>query len=413
MMTLPTRYRPESAHGFLQNPTDGAQWRSEALAQLKARGIPSPKLERWRYTNLAGFEKANAVPAHKPELSFNPITLPWMVQNSRKLVFANGYLVFGDARLTLGGHLLEVPYDTTPMENFNDGMLWALNTAFMQDGPYLNLHEDATVEIIHVGLGHDHPQLASPRTVIEIAAGVNATIIEQYIADGAGPVHTNAALEIEVAANANLKHIRIQDEGYTRTILSSTHARIAKGATYAHSFLNIGGALSRQEFWMELLEEGAHAAVKGAQLMTGRQHMDTTVLIEHAAANCTSNQTIRNVLAGDAVGVFQGKIHVHKIAQKTDGYQLCNTVMLSDRAAMNTKPELEIYADDVKCSHGNTVGALDDAPLFYLRSRGIPEAEARRMLLTAFIGDLFDALDDNIKDALGKRVAQWLDHGIV
>jgi Fe-S cluster assembly protein SufD len=413
MMTLPTRYRPESAHGFLQNPTDGAQWRSEALAQLKARGIPSPKLERWRYTNLAGFEKANAVPAQKPELSFNPITLPWMVQNSRKLVFANGYLVFGDARLTLGGHLLEVPYDADPMEKFNDGMLWALNTAFMQDGPYLNLHEDATIEIIHVGLGHDHPQLASPRTVIEIAAGLNATIIEQYIADGAGVVHTNAALEIEVAANANLKHIRIQDEGYTRTILSSTHARIARGATYEHSFLNIGGALSRQEFWMELLEEGAHAAVKGAQLVTGRQHMDTTVLIEHAAANCTSNQTIRNVLAGDAVGVFQGKIHVHKIAQKTDGYQLCNTVMLSDRASMNTKPELEIYADDVKCSHGNTVGALDDAPLFYLRSRGIPEAEARRMMLTAFIGDLFDALDDNIKDALNKRVAQWLDHGIV
>ena len=413
MMTLPTRYRPESAHGFLQNPTDGAPWRSEALAQLKARGIPTPKLERWRYTNLAGFEQSNATPAEKPALGFNPITLPWMVQNSRKLVFANGYLVFGDARLTLGGHLLEVPYESAPMDKFNDGMLWALNTAFLQDGPYLNLHDDATIEIIHVGQGHDHPQLASPRTVIEIASGVEATIIEQYIAEGAAPVHTNAAIEIEVAAEAKLKHIRIQDEGYTRTILNTTHIRVAKGAAYENSFLNIGGALSRQEFWVELLEEGAHAAIKGAQLMAGRQHMDTTILIDHAAPDCTSNQTIRNVLTGDAIGVFQGKIHVHQIAQRTDGYQLCNTVMLSDRVNMNTKPELEIYADDVKCSHGTTVGALDETPLFYLRSRGIPEAEARRMMLTAFIGDLFDGLDDNIKAALDQRVAQWLDHGTV
>lgn len=413
MMTLPSRYRPETAHGFLQNPTDGAPWRNEALAQLKARGIPTPKLERWRYTNLSAFEKTGAVPAAKPALSFNPITLPWMIQNSRKLVFANGYLVFGDARLTLASHFLEVPYDAAPMEKFNDGMLWALNTAFMQDGPYLNLHEDATVEIIHVGLGHDHPQLASPRTVIEIAPGVNATIIEQYVADGAAPVHTNAALEIEVAAGAALQHVRLQDEGYSRTVLTSTHVRLAKEARYENSFLNIGGALSRQEFWFELLEEGAHAGVKGAQLMAGRQHMDTTVLIEHAAPSCTSNQTIRNVLAGEAVGVFQGKVHVHQVAQKTDGYQLCNTVMLSERASMNTKPELEIYADDVKCSHGTTTGALDDTPLFYLRSRGIPEAEARRMMLTAFIGDLFDSLDDNVRAALRARTDQWLDHGII
>jgi Fe-S cluster assembly protein SufD len=412
MTVLATRYRPESAHGFLQNPTDGASWRADALDQLKARGIPTPKLERWRYTNLLAFEKSGATPAEKPALSFNPITLPWMVQNSRKLVFANGYLVFGDARLTLASHLLEVPYDAAPMDNFNDGMLWALNTAFLQDGPYLNLREDATIEIIHVGQGHEAPQLASPRTVIEIAANVKATIIEQFLAEGAAPTHTNAAVEIEIAHGAKLTHIRVQDEGLTRTMLSSTHVRVARDAIYEATFLNMGAATSRQDIWVELKESGSHAAIRGAQLITGRQHMDTMVLIEHAAPDCTSNQTIRNVLSGDAVGVFQGKIHVHQVAQHTDGYQLCNTIMLSDRANMNTKPELEIYADDVKCSHGTTTGCLADEPLFYLRSRGIPESEARRMLLSAFIGDLFDTLDEKLKASLQTLAERWLDHGI-
>lgn len=409
MTALPTRYRPDSAHGFLQNPGDGAPWRNEALAQLKARGIPTPKLERWRYTNLLSFEKSNATPAEKPALATNPVALPWMIQNSRKLIFANGHLVFGDKRLTLSSHNMDVPFDAAPMDKFGDGMLWALNTAFTQDGPYLNLTEDSIVEIIHLGQGHDHVQLASPRAVIEIAANLNVTIIEQFMPVDVPTVHTNAAMEIEVATGAKLTHVRVQEEGMDRTMLSTTHVRVAKDATYDAVFMSTGAALSRQEYWVELLESGSHAAIRGCQLVNGRQHMDTTVLIEHAAPDTSSNQTIRNVLAGNAVGVFQGKIHVHQIAQRTDGYQLCNTLMLSDKVSMNTKPELEIYADDVKCSHGTTTGAMDDTPLFYLRSRGIPENEAKRMLLTAFIGDLYDHLDEKIKAALMLRAEGWLN----
>lgn len=407
MNALPTRYRPESAHGFLQNPSDGAPWRDAALAQLKARGIPTPKLERWKYTNLLSFEKSGATPAGKPALATNPVALPWMIQNSRKLIFANGYLVFGDKRLTRGEH--EIPLSSAPMDTFNDGMLWALNTAFTADGPYLNLSEDSIVEIIHLGQGHDHAQLSSPRGVIDIPANLNVTIIEQFMPVDVPVVHTNAALEIEIASGAKVTHIRVQEEGLDRTFLNTTHVRLAKDATYDAVFMNVGAGLSRQEYWVELLESGSHAAIKGVQLANHRQHMDTTVLIEHAAPDCSSNQTIRNVLAGNAVGVFQGKIHVHQIAQRTDGYQLCNTLMLSDRANMNIKPELEIYADDVKCSHGTTTGCMDETPLFYLRSRGIPEAEAKRMMLTAFIGDIFDHLDDKIKDALMLRAENWLN----
>lgn len=412
MKTLPSSYRPESAHAFLQQPTDGAAWRGNALEQLKARGLPTPKLERWKYTNLVAFEKSGALHAEKAPLAVNPISLPWIIQNSRKLVFSNGFLVFGDARLTLGGHLLSVPFDTAPMDEFPDGMLWALNTAFTQDGPYLPLKENATIEIIHLGQGSTAPVLASPRSVIDIAAGVEATIIEQWIGNGDMPVYANHALQIDLEPNAKLTHIRIQNEFIDRTVLSTTHTRLARDARYDAVFLNMGAATSRQEYWMELKGEGAHASIKGAQLMTAHQHMDTTVLIEHISPNCTSNQTIRNVVSGNANGVFQGKIHVHQPAQKTDGYQLCNTLMLSDRAQMNVKPELEIYADDVKCSHGTTTGCLDEAPLFYLRSRGIPEAEARRMMLTAFIGNLYDDVPENIQAALMTRAEEWLDDGL-
>ena len=244
---------------------------------------------------------------------------------------------------------------------------------------------------------------------MEIAPGVNATVIEHYLAEGAAPVHTNAALEIELEHGARCTHIRINAEGRDRTVLGGTHVRVARDASYECTFLNAGGHLVRQEFWAELLEPGAHAAVRGVQMAGGRQHMDTTVLIEHAAPDCTSNQTIRNVLAGRAVGVFQGKIHVHRVAQRTDGYQLCNTLMLSDHAAMNTKPELEIYADDVKCSHGTTTGSLDHASLFYLRARGIPEAEAKRLLLGAFVTAAFDHLPEDLAAALAARAQGGLD----
>ncbi len=339
------------------------------------------------------------------------MALPWMFQNSRKLVFVNGYLALGDARITLAGQGMDAASDTAPMDMFADGMMWALNTALAADGPQITATEDgALFEIMYLGQWADDKLLASPRGTIDVAANIGVTIVEQFLPVGAGQVHTNAGLEINVAAGAKLTHIRVQDEGRDRTVISTTHARVARDATYDAVFLNLGAGLSRQEIWVELDEAGARATISGAQLLAGRQHMDTTVLIDHKAPHCSSSQIIRNVLDGEAVGVFQGKIHVHQVAQKTDGYQLCNTLMLSDRAQMNTKPELEIYADDVKCSHGTTTGKIDDAPLFYLRSRGIPEAEARRMMLTAFIGDLYSALPENVQTALMQQVEGWLDH---
>ncbi|NBX67045.1 MAG: Fe-S cluster assembly protein SufD [Proteobacteria bacterium] len=404
------KYTPENVSPFLAQVSDAAPWREAALKQLKVRGLPTPKLERWKYTNIAALAQSGAKAAEKTPIGTNPVALPWLLQTSRKFVFVNGHMVLGDQRLKITSE----NFDDAPAVHFNDTMLWSLNTALAVDGPNINILEDGAVfEIIHLGQNAESPLLASPRSAVRVATNVSATVIEQYLPVGDAPVYTNHAMQINLKSGAKLNHVRIQFEGANRRVLTSTHAKVAKDASYNASFLNIGAGLSRQEYWVELDEAGAYAAIKGAQLMAGRQLMDTTIQIDHKAPHCASNQTIRNVLAGEAVGVFQGKIYVHQPAQKTDGYQLCNTLMLSDRAAMNTKPELEIYADDVKCSHGTTTGKLDEAPLFYIRSRGIPEAEARRMILLAFIGDLYEAQPEYIADALNKHVEGWLDYASI
>lgn len=412
----PAKYRPESAHAFLQHPHDGSAWRIPAREQLSLLGLPTPKLERWKYTNILAFEKSGAAPAAKTRFEGDVVRLPWMQQNSRKLLFVNGHLILGDGKMTMqGSKACDVP-DLAPMQKFDDMMLWALNATFCQDGPAIILgkgEESQTVEIIHIAQGGSAPLLASPRSTFKLADNAKVTIIEQWIGTGDGIVHTNHATQIELGQGANLNHIRLQNDRTDRTVLSSTHIRAARDAQYTCNFLTTGAGLSRQEFWGELLGTGADITINGAQLMGGRQVMDTTILVEHAAPRCTSNQTIKNVVDGRATGVFQGKVHVHQIAQLTDGYQLCNTIMLSDTAEMNIKPELEIYADDVKCSHGTTTGCVDETALFYLRARGIPESTARNMLLEAFIASVFDNLPEDIAEVCLTRTQEWLqnDHG--
>ncbi len=404
-----TRDNPETAAPFLTLVHGREAVHEPARAYLAAHGLPTPRQERWKYTQLAPFVQSGVARAQKPALAENPVTLPWLWPHSRKLVFVNGFLALGDARLTRAAQT-GAAVDDAPLTAFPDAGLWALNTLLAQDGAHLNITDDGAVfEIMYLGQWADQKLLASPRGRIRLAPNIAATVVERFLPVGAGPVHTNAGLDIDVGAGARLTHIRVQDEGRDRHVLTSTHVHVARDATYDMTFLNLGAALARQDVWVELDGAGASATVGGAQLLTGRQHGDTTVQVDHHAPHGTSRQIIRNVLDGESTGVFQGKVQVDRAAQLTDGSQLCNTLMLSDRARMNTKPELEIYADDVKCSHGTTTGALDEEPLFYLRSRGIPANDARRMLLLAFIGDLYAHLPDAVQTALMQQVEGWFD----
>ncbi len=259
-------------------------------------------------------------------------------------------------------------------------------------------------EILWTGIGGEHQ---NPRLKVVLEEGAQATIIERH--EGTGAYWKNMSTEIVLGAGARLEHIRIQNDAMDAVQTNMVHITMERDS-YLNSFsLNIGGKLTRHDIHAVLNGSGAECAFNGVNLLRGAQHGDTTILVEHNAPHCRSNQFYRTILNDRARGVFQGKILVQKSAQKTDGYQLSNTLMLSDKAEMDTKPELEIYADDVKCSHGSTTGQLDVEQLFYLRSRGLSEHQARKLLVQAFVDEVVDNVSretkqEHIKEIVGK----WL-----
>jgi Fe-S cluster assembly protein SufD len=233
--------------------------------------------------------------------------------------------------------------------------------------------------------------------------GARLTVVETSAGDAASL--TNVVTEIHLAPGAHLTHVRVQQEAVSAFHVSTVYADVGAGGTYDSFALTLGGRLSRIEMHVDLNGAGATAHLNGANILAGSQHADFTSVIGHRAPNGTSRQTVKNVLNGRSRGVFQGRIEVARDAQKTDGYQMNQALLLSAEAEIDCKPELEIFADDVKCSHGATVGELDAEQMFYLRTRGVPEAEARTMLVRAFLSELLETVAD-------ETIRGWLN-GIV
>lgn len=260
-------------------------------------------------------------------------------------------------------------------------------------------------EIVWTGVDGEHQQ---PRLKIILEDGAQATIIERH--DGAGAYWKNMSTEITLGANARLNHIRVQNDSVEAVQTNMVHITMERDS-YLNSFsLNLGGKLTRHDIHAVLNGSNIDCSLNGINLLKDKQHGDTTILMEHAAPHCLSNQFYRTILDDAARGVFQGKVHVHKIAQKTDGYQLANTLLLSPKAEMDTKPELEIYADDVKCSHGATTGQLDEEPLFYLRTRGLTESAARMLLIQAFVDEVIDKVEsEDFQTELKSKAEEWLN----
>ena len=257
--------------------------------------------------------------------------------------------------------------------------------------------------LLHAGIDGTS---AHPRHMIRLGPEARLTLVEMSNGDGCY-VH-NPVSEIHVADGAVLTHVRMQTEAIAAFHLATIYTAVAAGGTYDSFTLNIGGRITRTEIHAALNGPGAVAHLNGAQLLTGSQHADFTSVVRHAAPKGLSRQTIKNVLAGHSRGVFQGRIEVARGAQGTDGYQMNRALLLSPDAEIDTKPELEIFADDVKCSHGATVGELDAEQLFYLRSRGIPDQEARSILVRAFLAEALDPVTNDIaRDLLEAAVARW------
>lgn len=333
--------------------------------------IPGPKQERWKYTNL---------PRALKNLALEPARLGWA--DNVKLLNR----------------------DAPGATQYRDMALWDLNTADSQDIKYITESQEVSVQATD-------GQYLSPRLIVHVKSGETLTLIERQ--GGAGAYWKNGVTQIVIETNATLRHYRFVDEAEGGVSTQTIHVKIARDARYEGFSLVSGAGFARAQYHAEIQGPNADCTMAGINLLSGTQHADTTITIEHQAPNCTSNQLFKNVVAGKARGVFQGKVHVHQVAQKTDGYQLSNTLLLSPLAEMDTKPELEIYADDVKCSHGATTGQLDDEPLFYMQSRGIPEAQARALLIESFaLGGLEKVSDESVTAEAGAIVAEWLKHHV-
>ncbi len=259
-------------------------------------------------------------------------------------------------------------------------------------------------ETLWTGIDGEHQ---NPRLKIVLEEGAQATVIERH--DGTGSYWKNMSTEIIIGANARLNHIRIQNDSLKAVQTNMVHITMER-SSYLNSFsLNIGGKLTRHDIHAVLNGEGIECNLNGVNLLRGAQHGDTTIVIEHVAPNSRSSQFYRTILDESARGVFQGTIHVHGSAQKTDGQQLSNALMLSDKCEMDTKPELEIYADDVKCSHGATCGQIDDEALFYLQTRGLSESQARELLIQAFVNEVIDnVLRETFREQAKEITGKWL-----
>ena len=379
-----------------------------AAAQAFARtGLPGPREEEWRYTPLRPLAELSL------DAAVRPASLDALL--ARLPAIAAPRLVFMDGKFQPGAStkLSYVKTGAPAWGTLADPVahkLVALNSMLTEDGLALDVPAGMDAgSILLVSLGSGAINSFHPRHSISLGEGASLTLIE--IALGDGCYLNNPVLSATVAASANFTHLRMQQDSAQAFHMSTVYVDVAAAGTYDSFALTLGARLARMEVHATLGGPNAAAHLNAAQLLGGNQHADFTTVVQHAAPNTSSRQTVKNVLTGKSHGVFQGKIEVLRIAQKTDGYQMNQALLLSPDAEMNAKPQLEIYADDVKCSHGATIGELDGEQLFYLRSRGIPESSARTMLVRAFLAEALDPIaHDGARAAMEAAIDAWWDH---
>ena len=337
--------------------------------------LPTSKLERWKYSNLPAFVGQ--------DYDVQPLSVGYSGDES--------FIAQDDLSQSLWAS-----------DVYQDMALWD----GMQDVLSIVIPEDKSVDNpVYIRVEEEQAQVKS-EGAIHIHLCKNASLTLHDFIECGGWI--NRSMHITLEEGAELIHIR-QGRGQG-VVTSLVQVHQAANSTYNEYTLNNYSSFMRDQIHVRLSDENAKCYLSGAKVLSGDQHCDTCILIEHEAPNCYSNQNYRNILNDQSRGVFQGKVHVHQIAQQTDGYQLCNSILLSDKCEMDTKPELEIYADDVKCSHGATTAQLDEDPLFYLQARGIPKDEAQALLLQAFIAESLEALEDkdDVYSHLSGVIAQSL-----
>ncbi len=403
--------------------------REKALAQFAENGFPTSKDEFWKYTDLEPLFKMPfdltgdrqpkaAVMAELTSLGFD-------MDQAHLMVFVNGHFSKDLSRLK------ETTEDVKPrslIENLANGPLKryfshilpfenrpfvALNYAYFTDGLFLHVPKGKRLEkilhVVYLSTNSGHSTQSHIRNLILMEEGAEATVVEHFWGNNLKPYFTNSVTKVSLANGASLDHTKIQQESSLAYHIGVLAVDQKESSRLASRTFSMGGALGRNEVETSLSEKRAECLLEGLYLVKGKQHMDTRTFIDHFSPSCNSQETFKGVLDGESTAIFDGRILVRENAQKTDARQSNKNLQLSKESKVYSKPQLQIYADDVKCSHGSATGQLDDQAIFYLQSRGIGRAEAKKTLVNAFAGEMVDRVSSSyLKNPLRQMVNDWM-----
>ena len=415
-----------------QNGSNGlGNLRQSAFRAFDRMGIPSVKHEEWKYTRISSLFNKELEFALTHEISkadIEKVKMPGH-EAANELVFVNG-IYSPEHSVIQSPSLVVLPLEKASSEyhdiisenlghssNYQKDGINALNTAFIQGAVFIHVNKGKTVEhpvyIYNISDARQGSLLSQPRTLVHIDENARLQLVETYITFGATDNFTNQVMEIVVEKDAQVEYYKIQNDSVHSSQVSTTHFR-QRGKSHVHAVtISLNGGIVRNNLNIVMEAEHSEAHMYGLYFQSGHSHIDNHTVVDNVKPHCYSNELYKGIMDGNSTGVFNGKIFVRKDAQKTNAYQSNKNILLSDQASVNTKPQLEIFADDVKCSHGCTIGQLDDEGLFYLRSRGISENTARGLLLHSFVVDILEHIKpEPIREHIDQLISARLEFDI-
>jgi Fe-S cluster assembly protein SufD len=404
--------------------------RQAGFARFSEIGFPTTHDEDWRFTNVAPISRTAFRPAESAKVNRRDLE-PFLIPGAAcQLVFVNGRYApelssagklpkgvrVGSLAEAIEGEGNKLQDHLGRYASFEKDAFIALNSAFLADGGYVHVPRAVVVEapicILYVSTGNGAPAMAHPRNLIVVEDHSQVTVVEDYVSVASGVMFSNVVTELYAGQDSVVAHYMIEREDTQALNVSTLRIEQERNANVESHSVLLGGALVRNNVHPVLAGEGGECLINGLYIAAGRQHMDNYMLVEHAKPHCNSRQFYNGILDEQAHAVFHGRIIVHKDAQKTDAKQTNRNLLLSDDAQIDTKPQLEIYADDVKCTHGATIGQVEENALFYLRSRGLDEVAARRLLLYAFASECLERMRTGpVRNYLEALTTSWLPEG--
>ena len=403
--------------------------RNLAIKNFENKGFPSKKEEAWKYTSLNSILKNDfsVFPKKENTIEFKDVKKYFLHEvDTHKLVFIDGKFSSFLSSTThdgidvclLSSVLTKPKYKLVLETYFNqiaskDESLTTLNTAFAKEGAFINIPKgkiaDKPIEIINFSTGNEAALMIQPRNLIVVGENAHVQIIERHQSLNENPVLTNSVTEVFAQKRAICDYYKIQNDVQSANLIDNTYiAQKQESRVAVHTF-SFGGNITRNNLNFYHQGERIDSTLKGITIIGDKQHVDHYTLVHHAQPNCESHQNYKGIYGDSSTGVFNGKIYVEKEAQKTDAFQQNNNILVSEKATINAKPQLEIFADDVKCSHGCTIGQLDESAMFYMQQRGIPKKEARALLMYAFTDEVMESVKiPELKQRITKIIANKL-----